>query len=221
MTEIKEEMSFPIQYTAPFEIEETRDDGIFINGTLLAEGLSKNGNLYTLDEMESIAKSAEGVPIRYGVTTDIDPNTGMLARNVHDKSDENIIGKIVKTVLDPVKRIIKYWAVLWNSIKFPNITETVKKGWGVSIGGWAKKGVWILDKIGRAVLRIIGLKVNHVQLLSPEVKRGQDEAKVESVGDDARFVQESFIAPIEQPTRQEIARAVVLHAIRINLVIED
>lgn len=219
--EIKEVMNFPWEFTSPIEIEETVEDRTMISGTLLVEGTSRNGNLYTIDEMENIANSSVGVPIKFGVGIEIDPNSGTLKKNSHIKDEDAVVGKIVKTLLIPKERRIKYWALITNTVMHPNIAETVKKGWGVSIGGWAKFGKWVVDKVGNLLMKIIGLKVNHVQLLPPDVKRGQEAAKVEEVGEDARFVQESFIESIARPTKQEIVKAVISQAIRINLTIED
>jgi len=77
---IEEEMTFPFEFTSPVSItlEETKKGVAIITGTLIKEGVSKNGNIYTIEQLEEIAKQAEGIPIYYGVMTKRDPNTGLL-----------------------------------------------------------------------------------------------------------------------------------------------
>lgn len=169
-------------FSSPIEIEETFKDGkTVISGTLLVEGRSRNKNYYTLEEMKGIAKTAMGAPIRFGTETRVDPNSGILDPNMHAKGDHNIVGQIVRTAVDKIKKRIKFWAQIMNTVTHPNIAETVKKGWGVSIGGNARGGRWILDQMGKLVLKVFGVKIDHVQLLKPTTRRGQDEAKVEDV----------------------------------------
>lgn len=191
---IEEKMEFSFEYQTPIVIEETfqEPNGLIISGTLLAEGESKNGNLYTIEEMKNIADESVGKPLKVGVTTRVDPNTNLLTENMHDIREENIVGKIIKTKLIKDKEgkgKIKFWAVVFNTLKFPEITETLKKGWGVSIRGIAK-GIKYLLKGGRLLRQILGTKILDVQLVPPEIKRGQNEAKVEEVGTE---IQETLI----------------------------
>ena len=51
--------SFDFQ-TSVSKVTETARGKAIIKGTLLIEGLSKNGNLYTIEEMKSIAKRTVG-----------------------------------------------------------------------------------------------------------------------------------------------------------------
>jgi hypothetical protein len=200
VTNIKEEMVFDWQFISPtqIDVEESSLGVAIISGTLLAEGISKNGNLYTLDEMENIARSAEGVPIYVGITTKIDPNTGLLTKNMHQNSDEHRVGKILQTIFDKVARKIKFIAELVNTALHPTIVEEVKKGWGISIGGKGNAS-YILDSLGRLLTKIIGLKMNHVQLLPPEVIRGQDDAQVESNTQPKEFQESMIFYDIPKP----------------------
>lgn len=188
---VNEVMNFQFEFTSPMfiDLEETNIGVAIIRGTLLAEGISKNGNLYTFDQLQHIAETAEGVPIYYGTTTKLNPNTGILTDNMHNNLGENIVGKIMKTWVDAVDRKIKFIAQLVANANFPNLIEQVKKGWGVSIGG---KGTarFIVDSLKRVVTKIIGLTVNHVQLLSPDTSRGQEQAQIEEIN---RDVQESMM----------------------------
>jgi hypothetical protein len=76
MTEIEESMSFGFECISPLflEIEESAIGVAMVTGTLLSEGVSRNGNQYTLDMMEQIAETAKGVPIYFGTCTRINPN---------------------------------------------------------------------------------------------------------------------------------------------------
>jgi len=179
-------MTFPFNFFTPVEItvEETAKGVAMITGTLLVEGLSRNKNLYEIEEMAEIAKSAEGVPIYCGTMTKVDPNTGLLTKNMHADITSNRIGKIVKTVFDKAKKKIRFWAEIVNTKQFPNIIQEIKKGWGISIGGVAYGAKWVVRKFGKAkkmVLKIKDMIVNHVQLVPPNVVCGQKKAKVEGV----------------------------------------
>lgn len=202
-------MTFPYNFHTPLSIEkvvileESAGDVAIISGTLLAEGLSRNKNYYEIPEMKKIAESAIGVPIYFGTMTKTDPNTGLLVKNAHANIVENQVGEIIRTKL--VKKLIKFWAKVANTPKFPTVIQEIKKGWGISIGGVAYGAKWIMKKIGnlkRMVLQIKDMVVNHVQLLSPSTKRGQSKAKVDAVQ-----VQETemiFGNPQTQPTNIHI-----------------
>lgn len=189
MTEefIKEGMYF--DYISPFVVEETSEGKATLSGTLLAEGISGNGHLYTVEEMEYIAPQVEGMPIYYGTMSKLDPNTNIFKRNMHANIEENRIGNMIRAWFDAASKRIKYIAEIFNTVKFPDIISLVKKGWGVSIGGIATRAVTVLETLsGRILTKIQGLKLNHVQLIGPSVKRGQEEAQVENVD-----VQETMI----------------------------
>ena len=190
-TEIRETMILNYEFQSPLEIEieETTQGVAIIKGTLLAEGVSKNGRLYTLDEMENIAETAEGAPIYYGTMSKW--QNGKLMHNAHANTRENQVGKILHAFVDMVKRKINFVAEVLNTEKFPNILDRIKKGWGISIGGKARAEV-IKDSFGRLLTKVKNMFVNHVQLLDPQTVRGQDEAQVE--GDpEPQEIQESFV----------------------------
>jgi len=191
---VQEMRMFPFEFIAPVEvdIEETAHGVAIIRGTLLAEGLSRNGNLYTISEMKEIAKQAEGMPIFVGTMTKMDPTSGIVKKNMHRDVEKHRVGRILKAWFHKVSRTIKYIAELVNSSVHPKIIQEVKVGWGVSIGGVAHKAKLVLDNFGRLLTKILGMKLNHIQLLPPHVITGQEEAKVEEV-----TVQESMI--IKEP----------------------
>ena len=187
-------MNFQFEFTSPtfVEIEESSIGVALIRGTLLAEGTSRNGNLYTLDQMEKIAKTAEGAPIYYGTMEKIDPNTGVKTKGMHANIEPTRIGKIMTTYLDLVARKIKFVAQIVANEMFPHLIEEVKHGWGISIGG-SGKAYFVFDKTFKRILtKVMDLTVTHVQLLPPTVIRGQDVAQIE--GDpEPRDFQESMI----------------------------
>jgi hypothetical protein len=191
-------MEFPYLFYTPVEImvEETSQGVAMLKGTLLVEGLSRNKNLYTIEEMQSIAKRAEGVPMYYGVKEDINPNTGMPAKNLHADDSDNRIGRIIKTAFDAIKRKITFIAEVANTPKFPDIISKIKSGWGVSIGGFVTKANWIVDKVKGLCMKIMDMTVEHVQLVDPSVVRGQDAAQVEDVK-----IQECMIMDMPAPVR--------------------
>lgn len=192
---------FQFEYTSPAKVtvEETSQGVAIIQGTLLSEGISRNGNLYTVEEMEYIAHQGEGIPIYVGTMTKADPNTGIMCKNMHANVNDNKVGEIIRTAFDSLSRRIKFWAKIYNTESYPDIIEKVKSGWGVSIGGLATKAKHIFDGISnKIVTKIMGLQLNHVQLLAPSVVRGQDTAQVENVQ-----VQESMIF-YEMPRRKTI-----------------
>lgn len=187
---VREEMRFPFEYISPavIQIEESSTGVAIMNGTLLAEGISRNGNIYTIEEMKKIADQAIGMPIYVGTMAKVDSNFGIRRKGMHANIDIHKVGKIIRAVFDAVSRKIKYWAELVNTENHPHIIEEVKQGWGVSIGGVATKARIIIDQFGRLLTKVLGMKLSHVQLLPPNVIRGQDAAKVEGVE-----IQESMI----------------------------
>ena len=187
---IEEVMTFEWVFNSPTEIdiEETEQGVAIIRGTLLSEGVTANGHLYTIDEMENIARSAEGVPIYYGTMNKFDETLGMMKMNAHADVEPNRVGKIIKTLFNAAKRKIEYIAQIMNTESFPDLIKSVKKGWGISISGRGR-GQLILDSLGRMVTKAVGMVVKSVQLLSPDTPRGQKSAQVEDVSE----FQESMI----------------------------
>lgn len=171
---------FDWQYVSPvaLDVEETEQGVAIIRGTLLSEGVTGNGHLYTLDEMENIAKNAEGVDIYYGTMMKFDESIGMFKKNAHADESDNKVGKIMKTLFDRVGRKISFIAQIMNTDNFPDLINKVKKGWGISIGG---KGIgeYLIDSLGRLITKVVGMQVNHVALLDPQTPRGQQSAQVE------------------------------------------
>jgi len=195
---VKEEfIMFPFEFISPIEltIEETSAGVAIVRGTLLREGVSRNDNLYTVEEMASIAAQAEGLPIYVGTMTKIDPNYGIRRENMHADVEPHRVGKIIRAVFNKAKRVIKFMAELVNTAKYPHIIEEVKKGWGISIGGVAHKAKLVVDEAGRIMRKILGLRLNHIQLLPPKILTGIAGAEVEEVE-----IQESMIMYCDEET---------------------
>lgn len=218
---IQEEMRFQFEFVSPtlVTIEETSTGVAIMTGTLLAEGISRNGNVYTVEEMKKIAKQAVGMPIFVGTMTKLDPNFGIRREGMHANVTKNRVGKIIKAIFDNVSRKIKYWAELVNTKTYPKIIEEVKSGWGISIGGIATKAKIVLDAFGRLLTKIMGMQLTHIQLLKPDVIRGQDAAKVEGIE-----IQESMIfyeMPKPEFTIKQINLNGILSKVKITLNNED
>lgn len=153
------------------KIEESKGQ-TFIEGCLISEGKSENGNVYSFESLRSIAESAVSAPLYYGT----EPQT-----NRHTKASGQI-GRIVKTWFNKKLAKVFFKAVITSK----KIAESVREGFGVSIGGIAD-GYNVLDKAGKIILKIRDCIVNHVQLLNPFTRRGMADSKVH------RVVSESMI----------------------------
>lgn len=176
-------MEFPFQFISPIVVvQEVAEHGVaMISGTLLVEGMSRNKNLYTIEEMAHIADEVIGKPMYFGTKSGVNPNTGKWSKQIHDDSEPNKIGKIISTKLDALKRRITFIAEVANTSEHPDLVSKVKSGWGVSIGGFVKKAKYVLNAAKELCVKIENMIVEHVSLVPPEVVCGQDEAKVETV----------------------------------------
>lgn len=179
---IRTTKSLPLEYFSPLEIEEAGRTK-FVTGTLITSGISRNGFYYDSDNLQEIADSVVGVPIYYGTTTKVNPNTGQLASNMHKNFGE-AVGKIVSAIVQGAK--IKFRAEI-----FESFASKVRRGWGVSIGAKAL-GQHLIDAVGRVITKLFNIEVNHVQLLAPDCQRGVEDAQVENVEESLWFEQPRF-----------------------------
>lgn len=169
------EYKFDFRITGPLEVEEAFANRALLKGVFLKlKKVTKNGREYQIEEGESIAKGLVGMPVYFGT----DPLT-----NKHVRDSDHLVGRVIKAVFDKAKKVIRGVIEVWNTSTFPNLIESIKKGWGFSIGGKAKDLIptGTLNSLGRAIVKVIGMKPNHLQLLKPEVPRGQQEARVTEV----------------------------------------
>lgn len=168
----------PISWDAAQHDEHNKPKTIYISGTLIKSGISRNGNQYDIEVLGQIAQSAVHAPIYFGVTCGMVPNTGgLVACNVHDKSRQ--VGYVTETWVEDDK--VKFKAMLMD----PEINKVVKQGWGISIGGIANKFKEVISAAGKKILKILKMTVNHVQLLSPKTKRGVHAAVVGKVTEES------------------------------------
>jgi len=162
--ELKTVENLDFSFKSPIEIEASTGKRAIIRGVLLAEGVSRNGNLYTISEMAHIAETVVDAPIEVGINY----------RGKHARSPR--VGKIVRAWLDKAKRKIFFVAEVWGSV-----ARKVKQGWGVSIDGIAKNASYVVMESGRIVTKIRDLVLRKVQLIGRQVKTGVPSAKVTSV----------------------------------------
>jgi len=158
-------------FNAPLQVSESTKGKAIIKGVLLKEGVSRNGHVYTIDEMEKIAVQCKGIPIEFGVDE----------KNRHVKS--GVIGHITKAWLDKGKRKIRFIAEV-----IGDLAHKVKKGWGISIDGIAKNAHYVLGESGRLLIKIKNLILKKIQLLPPSATVGVVGAGVSEVE-----IAESFI----------------------------
>jgi hypothetical protein len=179
-------MEYNFVITTPLEVEETFSDRVILTGTVLRlDSATKNGRIYQIEEAEQIAQGLVGMPVYFGVRPPTLVNTPLglaVERGKHDR-DGDSVGRVFKTLHDKANNIIKAWVEVWNNSRFPDLVQRIKKGWGFSIGGIAQdmKNTGVLNSVGRAIKKVFGMKPNHLQLIEPEVPRGQEDAKVEDV----------------------------------------
>lgn len=168
-----------ITYLSPFTIEETESkDYLVLNTCFLSEGMTGNGHMYTFSEMKRIVKQLIGKNVFFGATK----------KGKHIKDEKHTIGEVISAFLDTAKRKIYGKIKIYNTKTFPNLINTVRsygRGMGISIGGAGglvpllKNGLPVLIKTGHGFLsKVVNMIVKHVQLIPPNVPRGQQEAQV-------------------------------------------
>lgn len=162
--ELKTVNNLDFSFKSPIEIEAQTAKRAIIKGVLLSEGISRNGNLYTISEMAHIAETAVDAPIEIGVNW----------RGKHARSPR--VGKIIRAWLDKAKRKIFFVAEVWGSV-----ARKVKQGWGVSIDGIAKRASYVILESGKIVTKIKDLVLSKVQIFGREGKTGVPSAQVTSV----------------------------------------
>jgi len=176
MTEIME-----FFFKAPLTIiDETVGKPMVVECTLLAEGITKNGRLYTLSELKNVAEEAMGKPVYYGTDPFMNEHTNPL----RGYSEVPQIGKVIKSWLDESARKVKAHIEITKE-ELKSIIRTL----GISIGGWADKVIHLF-KGGQRIWQVIGAKIDHIQLIPAGMPRGVEEAKVENV------IEESFLFPM-------------------------
>jgi hypothetical protein len=169
--------NLPFVWENRIEIEEG-SHGKRFTGILASEGVSRNGNVYTLETLESIANQANGLPLYYGTVTRINPNTGRLTKNMHDLSGSQI-GKIVKAWVEG--KVVKFIGEV-----FESFTGKIGKGWGLSLSG-KSLAHYSVDAAGRVLTHLKNFVLKSAQLLEPHTPRGMESAKVLEVEESFLF----------------------------------
>ena len=157
-------MKIKFSFKSPILIEEININQAIIRGVLLSEGVSRNGNLYTINEMEKIAVQCANLPIQFGITEE--------GRHKEGKT----IGRIIRAWLDKTARKIRFIGEVYG-----DFAHKVKANWGLSIEGIVKEAKYVKSKLGKIILHIKNVIMRKIQLVEPSTKRGVSSAKVESV----------------------------------------
>jgi len=194
------------EYVSPTKVEETAKNRAIISGVLAQTGISKNGNFYDISTIREVAKTAVGRPIYFGVKTGINPETGKWTKGLHDVAESNRIGKIFKTTFNRKNGVVKFFGEIWNNAKFPKIVSEVAKGFGISLQGFVENAKSAVDGItGRLITIIKNLTISSVQLFAPDVIRGIESAKVETVQ-----IQESMVFCTNRGRKLKISEIVAV-----------
>lgn len=170
------EMDFNFQ--SPIAVESGSNQlKVKISGCLLKEGLSRNAHLYTIDEMENIARQCEGLPLEYG--TEMRIEDGRLLKNRHASSPR--IGKIIRAWLDKINRKIYYVAEVYGQVARQILADYQSgKRWKVSIDGLAKNAKYYLTDAGKLIIKVGNLVMRKLQLIPSEVIAGVEGTEIQS-----------------------------------------
>lgn len=166
---------FTFTITSPIDtFESLGPSKLILRGIFIRLNIpTRNGRIYQVEEGEQIASDLLGKDLYIGA--DI--------KGLHKLDERHKIGKVVESVCDKVKEIITGAVEVWNTIDFPDLISKIKEGWGFSIGGKIKdfKFLGKLNERLLPIIRAIGMKATHLQLLEPQEKRGDTMAMVSEV----------------------------------------
>lgn len=157
-------MDYEFRIYSPFEvIEESKSAGVRLKGVFIK--LNKpttNGRVYPAEtEGENIAETLKGAPVYWGVN----PIT-----NKHVKRDP--VGRVLSAFYNKLKGVVEGTVEIFESSGLGDLLRKMKTV-GFSIGGKAQD----LRSIGGGLKRVVGMVCNHLQILGPEILRGQVEAQ--------------------------------------------
>jgi len=170
-------------FTSPLILEETAKDYVMAEVTLLTEGLSKKGYLYTVADADFnlVTRTALNKPIYYG-TNIVGEHSAPKIKGIFLKSHSGIfsdaspVGKVVKTWFDSVARKVKAKIKIWDK----DLVHRIKEGFKISIRGIFDSFKRVLHK-GRNAIKPLGLRIKDIQLLEPTTTVGVSGAKVEKI----------------------------------------
>jgi len=176
-------MDMEFMFTSPLILEETAKNYVMVEATLLTEGLSKRGKLYTIDDTDFylVAETALNKPVYYGTNIfgehKAPPVKGIWSQ-LHSGVYGNVkpIGKLVKTWVDRVARKVKAKIKIWDK----DIMHRIKEGFKISVRGLFDSFKYVMYK-GRKALKPLKLRIKDIQLLEPTTRVGVSGAKVERI----------------------------------------
>jgi len=175
---------FEFKFESPLILEETFKDYVMVEATLLTEGRSTKGYLYTVDDanFNMVAETAVGKPIYHGINV-VGEHKAPKLKGVYLKGhsgifDENAVavGKVVKSWFDILTRKVKAKLKIWDK----DLIHRIKKGFKVSVRGVFDRFKNVIHK-GQNAMKVFGLKIKDIQLVEPSTKVGVRGAQVEKV----------------------------------------
>ena len=173
--------------------------------TLLSEGVSVNGKLYTVEETDfnGVAQSALGKKIYFGINVFGEHNAPKIKGTFLQKhtytfnKQAKAVGKIMKSWFDKATRKVKAKLKIWE----PSLIHRIREGFKVSVRGIFNRFRRVLYG-GKKAIQVMGLKIKDIQLLEPTTKTGIKGAQVE------RILEETMSFSFEDEDLLDIARAV-------------
>lgn len=171
---MKDNLAF--QFESNLKTVEETEGLTYVTGLLISEGRSTNDREYSLGMISDICKQAISKPLTFGTIKKMDSNG--IIKILHN--EKNIIGRIVKTWRKGTKVFFKAL------VSDPDLAKRINENFGVSVGGVATE-YSIVQEFGRKILKLIKMIVTHVCIVSPEIRTGFPEAKVQQVVHETRM----------------------------------
>jgi len=178
---------FEFTFKSPLILEESFKDYVMVEATLLTEGRSTHGFLYTVPDADFnlVAESAVDKNVYFGV--DVfgqhkapSANKGEVWLQSHNDSvsGDNVepVGKIVKSWFDRLARRVKAKIKIWDT----SLMSKIRKGFKISIRGLFDKFKDVFHN-GQLSRKVFGLRIKDVQIVPPEKGVGVKGAKVEKI----------------------------------------
>lgn len=163
---------FTFTLTVPFDIQESLSpNALILRGVFIRLNLpTRNGRVYAIEESEQIAKDLMGKPVYIHANI----------KGEHINTEPAKVGEIIDAIVDIPNKLIRGAIKVNNTQYYPDLISRITKGWGLSIGGKMEKYQFLgsLNERLMPIIKIIGMRANHIQLLEPTEKRGDLGASV-------------------------------------------
>jgi len=170
-------------FESPLILEETAPEFVMVEATLLTEGVSEKGYLYTVDDADFglVAETAVNKSVYYGQTIFGEHKAPRLkGQRLKDHSgmfsNKPPVGKVVRSWFDKKLRKVKAKLKIWDK----DLVKRIKRGFKVSIRGIFNTFQNVIHR-GREAIKVIGLKIKDIQLVEPDVEVGVKGAKIEHI----------------------------------------